>query len=196
MKLHLGCGARNFGEDWIHIDGSGRDEGADQRIPGQFSHIAHYDIERLPFEENSCDLLYSSHTIEYFDRDQIQDLLAEWRRVLKPGGTLRVAVPDFSATCTLYREGKWVLDNLLGPLYGKRRVNSELTNYHKTVYDQCSLSRVLRDAGFRKVRKWDWRKVEHGHIDDYSQSYCPHMDKENGVQRVPKPGVHKIIKQV
>ena len=39
MKLNLGCGKRNFGKDWIHIDGS------------NYEHIHSHDIENLPFEE-------------------------------------------------------------------------------------------------------------------------------------------------
>ena len=40
MKLNIGCGKRNFGEDWIHIDGS------------DYEHIHSHDIVNLPFEEN------------------------------------------------------------------------------------------------------------------------------------------------
>ena len=36
------------------------------------------------------------------------------------------------------------------------------------------------EAGFARVRRWDWRATEHAGIDDYSQAYLPHMDKENG----------------
>ena len=34
--------------------------------------------------------------------------------------------------------------------------------------------------GFKDVYKYDWRQTEHSYIDDYTQSYLPHMDKENG----------------
>ena len=53
--------------------------------------------------------------------------------------------------------------------------------YHKTIYDFLSLKKVLEEAEFKNIRKWDWRNVDHGHIDDYSQAYIPHMDKDNGV---------------
>jgi hypothetical protein len=36
-------------------------------------------------------------------------------------------------------------------------------------------------VGFKEVYLWDWRETEHSHIDDFSQAYLPHMDKENGV---------------
>jgi hypothetical protein len=30
------------------------------------------------------------------------------------------------------------------------------------------------------VSKYDWRDTEHSELDDFSQSYLPHMDKDNG----------------
>jgi hypothetical protein len=56
----------------------------------------------------------------------------------------------------------------------------DVTIYHKTTYDIHSLSRVLRKIGFGIALKYDWKETEHAHIDDHSQAYLPHMDKENG----------------
>ncbi len=39
---------------------------------------------------------------------------------------------------------------------------------------------LLTKTQFYDIQEWDWRSVEHGKIDDYSQAYLPHMDKENG----------------
>lgn len=167
MKLHLGCGKRDFGKDWIHIDG------------GNFEHLHSHDIVNLPFEDNSVDLIYSSHVIEYFDRTEVVDVLKKWHRVLKPNGTLRLAVPNFGIMSLLYVEENLSLDNFLGPLYGKMPMGNS-TIYHKTVYDFQSLKTVLEGCGFRDVGFYDWRTTEHSHIDDHSQAYIPHMDKENG----------------
>ena len=54
------------------------------------------------------------------------------------------------------------------------------TIYHKTTYDFKSLKKKLTLNGFSNIKLWDWSEVEHGAIDDYSQSYIPHMDKESG----------------
>lgn len=54
------------------------------------------------------------------------------------------------------------------------------TIYHKTTYDYTSLKKLLENCDFKDVKYWDWKNVENGNIDDYSQSYIPHMDKENG----------------
>ena len=53
IKLHLGYRTKNFGEDWIHIDGSNEENGGDKRKGGDFSHIKYYDITKLPFKDNS-----------------------------------------------------------------------------------------------------------------------------------------------
>lgn len=69
MKLYLGCRKRNFGPNWVLIDGA------------DFSHIEIYDITKLSYEDNSADLIYSSHTLEYFDRSEVLDVLKEWNRI-------------------------------------------------------------------------------------------------------------------
>lgn len=164
MKVHLGCGKRNFGSDWVNIDIE------------KFPHVTSHSVETLPFADGSCDLLYASHLIEYFNREKIVEILNEWNRVLKPGGILRIAVPDFEVMCNLYKNG-YSLDTFLGPLYGKW---SNPAFYHKTVYDYRSLKELLMRIGFSKVHRYNWRHTEHAEHDDHSQAYIPHMDKEHG----------------
>lgn len=165
IKLHLGCGWRNFGEDWIHIDG------------GKYSHLHSHDITKLPFENNSADLIYASHVIEYFDREEVVGILREWRRVLREGGLIRLAVPDFEAMAKLYAQGKFPLENFLGPLYGKMGMRGGETGkiiYHKTVYDFNNLKNVLESVDFHNVRRYDWRTTPpHDRFDDQSQAYLP-----------------------
>ena len=168
MKLNIGCGKRNFGKDWIHIDGS------------RYEHIHSHDIVKLPFEENTIDIIYASHVFEYFDREQANIVLNKWKKCIKPGGVLRIAVPNFEEYTRLYANGKIMLDQCLGPLYGKWKMTETETIYHKTTYDFTSLKNILENNGFKDVKKWNWKEVDHGNIDDYSQSYIPHMDKENG----------------
>lgn len=168
MKLHLGCGKRDFGADWIHID------------CGNYSHLNSHIITQLPFGDNSCDLIYASHVIGYFDREEIIEVLREWYRVLKSPGLIRLAVPDFEAMARLYVNKSWKLIALLGPLYGKMIPSDCAAIYHKTTYDFESLRTLLLDIGFCNVCRYDWRQTEHAYVDDHSQAYLPHMDKENG----------------
>jgi hypothetical protein len=124
-------------------------------------------------------LLYASHVIEYFDRDEIVPILRGWKTKLAPGGILRLAVPDFAVIVGLYSDGV-DLERFLGPLYGKMQMGGE-TIYHRTAYDEPGLRGVLQAAGFVTIRWWNWRYTSHAHFDDFSQAHIPHMDKENGV---------------
>jgi len=168
IKINMGCGWRNFGSDWIHIDG------------GDYAHLEYKSITDLSqFESETVDLIYSSHVVEYFNREEITFLLSEWNRVLKRGGKLRIAVPNFEALSKLYLGGNLKLEQILGPLYGQMAMSKSVI-YHKTTYDFESLEKVLTKAGFRDILLYDWRKTEHSEFDDHSQAYYPHMDKENG----------------
>ena len=185
VKLHLGCGKRDFGDDWIHIDG------------GDFPHLHSHDVTQLPFEDNSVDLIYASHLLEYFDREEAVEVLSEWRRVLRyppggPGGVLRLAVPDFETMVILYLWKKeYKLESFLGPLYGKinmetvhmedNRFKESKTVYHKTTYDLDSLEELLKSVGMENIHKYSWRETEHSEFDDHSQAFLPHMDKEKGI---------------
>lgn len=48
----------------------------------------------IPFPNNSSDLVYHSHVLEHIDRENVGKFLTEIFRVLKPGGILRICVPD------------------------------------------------------------------------------------------------------
>lgn len=173
MKLHLGCGKRSI-PGFVHVD------------LADYPHVDHSRsvADLSVFADQSAELIYASHVLEYFDRQEAVAVLAEWRRVLRRGGTLRLAVPDFSALVQLYqRTGD--LSCILGPLFGRMvlaRGNGQTeVIYHKTVYDFPSLRTLLEQSAFADVRPYDWRATIHKDYDDYSQAYFPHMDKEHGL---------------
>jgi tetratricopeptide (TPR) repeat protein len=56
--------------------------------------------------DNSMDALYSSHNLEHIFRDEVPIALAEFFRVLKPGGLLLVTMPDLQAVAKFVAEGK------------------------------------------------------------------------------------------
>lgn len=169
MKLHLGCGKRYL-EGFIHVDLADF-EHVDYKMP----------VDDLSvFENESIDEIYASHVLEYFDREQVKSVLFEWRRVLKFGGLLRVAVPNFKNLVKVY-ETTGDLNKIIGPLYGKWEISEESV-YHKTVYDEQSLKDTLISSGFEKIKFWNWKEVfKDLDFDDHSQAYFPHMDKENGI---------------
>lgn len=168
-KLNIGCWKRNFGPEWIHVDGS--------NLP--HVDIVTTELNKLPFADETFDVVYASHVIAYFDRVEIYSVLLEWRRILKPNGVLRIATPDFEVLSRLYQNGDIILDNVLGPVYGRMEMGNKWI-YHKTVYDFLSLQELLKICGFNNCTPYDWRQTEHAHIDDHSQAYWPHMAKVDG----------------
>lgn len=161
----MGCGKRNFGSGWIHIDQS------------KFEHIDENNI--FDFSYKNVDLIYASHLISYFDYDTCSKLLEYWYSKLRIGGILRLAVPNFRTICQLYIDNKFSLESFVGPLYG-RMVSDEKEIFHKFCYDQEQLTKLLLKLNYKNIRLWDHKKVDHGSFDDHSQAYLPHMDKENG----------------
>lgn len=157
-KLHLGCGKRDFGPEWIHIDG------------GKFPHVSHNNVKKIPFGDSTVDLIYASHLIAYFDRVEIMHVFSEWKRVLRPGGILRLATPDFFKMSKMYIESKIRLDDIHGPLYGRMEMNEKVI-YHKTVYDFPTLSRILGLCGFTNVKRYDHTQTQHALFDDHSAAY-------------------------
>jgi len=165
-KLHLCCGKRDFGKDWVNIDAFNADH-IDYNIRN---------LDHLPFEDNRFDLIYCSHAIGYFDREEIKKLLAEWRRVLNPNGILRLATPDFDQIAYLYRTSQFELEEFLGLLYGKwefEKGSNENHIYFKTTYDFASLKKVLEENGFSDVKHYDFRTTEHSEFDDHSKAHLP-----------------------
>ncbi|HWD20738.1 MAG TPA: methyltransferase domain-containing protein [Verrucomicrobiae bacterium] len=89
--LNLGCGAR-FDARWTNVDFHSAD-------PAVISH----DLRRpLPFADAVFAAVYSSHVLEHFSRPDATAFMAECHRVLRPGGVVRVAVPDLEMIARLY----------------------------------------------------------------------------------------------
>lgn len=168
MKLHIGCGERYL-PGWKHLDAR------------KFPHVDYVTdkLDKLDmFSDNSVDEIYACHVLEHFTRINMKrgNLLTEWHRVLKIGGLLRIAVPDFEAIVSEYLSSQ-NLELIMGLLYGGQ--NYEY-NFHYQAYDFKRLSALLKNAGFSKVERYDWRNFLPPDYDDYSRSYLPHMDFEHG----------------
>jgi len=166
VKLHLGCGDKIL-KNFINVD-IRLDLGADIID----------DVGKLnSIEDNSIDLIYVCHVLEHFGREEYISVLKRWYTVLSDGGVLRVSVPDFEKVATMYNSD-YPLKNLMGLLYGGQTYEH---NYHYITFDFNTLKDDLESVGFKDVKFWDWRTTEHADVDDFSQAYIPHMDKDNGV---------------
>lgn len=81
------------------------------------------DIRQLPFESNFADIVYSSHVLEHFTRADCSDILEEFLRVLKPGGELRIVVPNLGwAIKEIEKDPEWFnsvnQNHILNVIYG------------------------------------------------------------------------------
>jgi len=118
--LNLGCG-NNFHPDWINIDFN--KTGPDV--------IAHNLRKGIPFGDNVFDVVYHSHILEHFTKQEGIEFIKECRRVLKSGAILRIAVPDLEV----------IVENYLINLKGAREGDPySMLNYEwilLEMYDQC-----------------------------------------------------------
>lgn len=88
--LNLGCG-NHFHPAWTNADLHGR--------PG----VVQHDLRgALPFANGSFEAVYHSHVLEHLPHAEAPGFLRECARVLRPGGIIRVAVPDLETIARLY----------------------------------------------------------------------------------------------
>ena len=92
IKLNFGCGVRYVLSDWENID----------FMPAGKEVKRVNLLCRLPYSNESFVVAYSSHVLEHFTRKQAVGVLQEIYRVLKPGGIIRIVVPDLEDICREY----------------------------------------------------------------------------------------------
>ncbi len=135
--LEIGCGEEKT------IDGS---IGIDIRKVGMIDVIA--DARNLPFKNNCFDHVYSSHAIEHFSHLEVREVLSEWIRVLKEGGTFELRCPDLRARALLFfLSPSW--ENVKN-IYGGQDYPE---NYHKSGYSYELLKQLLKDLGIRDIKR-------------------------------------------
>jgi len=188
-KLHLGCGGF-AAKTWLNTDGSWHVLLADKPrlkklaaisrlLPG--IHTAHpwapeiirLDLRRdLPFPDNSFVAVYSSHVLEHLQRDQALALLRSIYGCCRPGGVVRMAVPDLAKYVTDYQmgiispkaPGQSAADTLLHRLFLRPPLAQTSLipklyhtlldfNSHKWLYDRDSLLGLFNEAGFPQARE-------------------------------------------
>jgi SAM-dependent methyltransferase len=92
-SVNLACGKVYVTSNhWINLDYASSD-----------IHVRQADLlEALPFDSNSISLVYSSHFLEHIPLAQVPSFLKECYRILKPGGIIRLVLPDFEEMCHEY----------------------------------------------------------------------------------------------
>ncbi len=110
----------------------------------------------------SYDGLFSSHNIEHLYVYEVPLALAEFKRVLKPGGFAVITCPDLQSVCALVAQGKLVepaYNSPAGPispldiLYGHRASISQGRHYmaHRCGFTKDVLMATLHAAGFASI---------------------------------------------
>lgn len=165
VRLHLGCGPYRK-DGWINIDLAGHP--VDIR----------WNLERpLPFPDGTVDGIFHEHLLEHLPPAAGLDFLRANYRLLRPGGVLRVVVPDAGRYLLSYNNGG---EGLIHAVRPDRPTNMMAVNElfylytHATMYDEETLGLFLRAAGFSVV---DVMAMGHSRFEPCPDS--PHRQPES-----------------
>lgn len=150
----------------------------DRRIPGYetLSIVGGRNVDyvcdaatRLPFSDNTFETIYASHVLEHIPWYQTARALIEWLRILRPGGELKVWVPDALKICEVFVEyertgndrtaldGWYRLNDDRDPCrwaagriytYGDGKGTIDHPNWHRAMFSERFLRKLLADVGF------------------------------------------------
>jgi len=135
IRLHLGCGFM-YEPGWINVD-----------LLGPKTDFAWDLSERLPLPPDSIDAICHQYVIEYLTLSEALHLTEECRRILRPGGVLRIVGIDGGKSLRLYSEGKEHPDRVAPtPMLSVTALFHE--HGHRIVYDADTLVMLCRAAGF------------------------------------------------
>lgn len=129
------------------------DLGAGAVSPDGFTPLGHdhgSEIFPLPYDDESVDEIRASHCLEHFPHAQLGDVVGEWCRVLKKGGRLRIAVPDFEKIAENYTNG--VQQPTEGYVLGGQVDESD---FHKSLFDRKRLRNLMTAHGLVLLRPWE-----------------------------------------
>ncbi len=125
--------------------------GGSTRIPG-FETVDRKNGQEaypLPHESDSVEEIRASHILEHFSFKESVDALREWARVLKPGGRLRLAVPDVEKVLAAVKDGDpAAVHYLMGG-----QIDSD--DFHRSAWTREKLATYMESAGYVNVRPWE-----------------------------------------
>lgn len=154
VLIHLGCGQEN-NPNYINVDA----------IPLPHVQIVSNVEKLIMFPGKYADLIYASHVLEHISHKNVIDVLIEWRRILKTGGILRLSVPDFDKIISIYNHENKEIESIVEPLMGGQ--NYEF-NFHKSIFNETYLKKILADIGFSKITLWDPKSAKHYSFHDWA----------------------------
>lgn len=160
IKLNIGCGT-DYKKGWINIDNN-----TDNNIKKL---DLNFDLRNsLPYDDNSIDYIFNEHFIEHLTVEESRKSLSDFMRILKPGGVMRIAMPDLEDVFELYNDPNWkkrpVIKNHKMDFV---RTRAEIVNMsfswwgHKWLYDWEELVRRLEEVGAVNVKRCKLQQSTH-----------------------------------
>lgn len=142
VKLHIGGRVRR--EGWLIYDA----------LDDDYVDIVGNCNDLSMFPDESCSDIYCSHVLEHFShRDELPNLLNEFRRMLTKDGKLRLSVPDLRVLCKLFLDEDLSFKDkvfVVKVIYGAQL---DPYDFHKTGFDQDILVAWMRDCGFARLER-------------------------------------------
>lgn len=141
MKINIGCG-RMVLDGWTNCDVQ-----VSPRAPRPPEILCMADD--IPLEDGCADVVMALHLIEHFYLWEVGTVLAEWRRLLKPGGTLILELPNLEAAAKNLLAG--MDDNMcMWPFYGDPQ-HRDVYMCHHWGYTPKTIQTLLEGNGFEQV---------------------------------------------
>jgi predicted SAM-dependent methyltransferase len=139
LRLHLGSGNEHK-DGWVNVDLAGYPVEAAWNL-----------AQRLPLPDGTVEAVFHEHLLEHLTLEEGFAFCIESHRLLRPGGVLRIGVPDAGAAVRSYVEDGAFLERVRPGRPTSMLALQELFYYpgHRTMYDFETLSLLLRAAGFR-----------------------------------------------
>lgn len=137
MILEIGCGKYKV---------YGQSLGLDIRKTTKTDIVA--DARTLPFEDGVFDLIFSSHNIEHISHREVRSTLAEWIRVLRPGGGIEIICPDLRARAAIFA-ARPTWDGVM-KIYGDQDYPE---NSHLSGYSYGLLKEILISLGIGRIKR-------------------------------------------
>lgn len=141
IRLNLGCG-RKVKDGWVNVDIV-----AHPRAPRPPELLC--DLRAVPLPDNHAHEVMAVHVLEHFYRWEVPGVLAEWRRLLKPGGLLVLELPDLLKCARNLLDGKSDEQTYFG-LYGDPS-HEDPYMCHRWGWYPETLRAALADAGFADI---------------------------------------------
>lgn len=107
------------------------------------------EIYPLEYDDGSVDEIRASHVLEHFATAEVPQVVKHWAGKLKPGGVMKIAVPDFEWIAKSYIAG----DD--APIEGYTLGGqTDADDFHRALFDRATLIDLFRDAGLTDIREW------------------------------------------